>query len=36
MPDIYVCQVYGNTVEWGPPDRCPIYGALNKRFKKIS
>ena len=36
MSDIYVCQVCRNTVEWNPPDRCPICGALSERFKKIS
>lgn len=33
--DYYVCQRCGNTVEGGPPDKCPICGAPKKMFKKI-
>lgn len=33
--DYYVCQVCGNTVEGGAPDKCPICGAPGKMFKKI-
>ena len=31
----YVCQVCGNTVEDGAPEKCPICGAPKKMFKKV-
>ena len=31
----YVCEVCGNTVEGRAPDKCPICGALKKKFQKI-
>jgi len=31
----YVCQVCGNTVEGGAPDRCPVCGAPQKAFKRV-
>ena len=31
----YVCQVCGNTVEGEAPERCPICGAPQSRFKKM-
>ncbi|NWG02109.1 MAG: rubrerythrin family protein [Syntrophaceae bacterium] len=34
--DYYVCPVYGNTVEKGAPERCPICGAPGKSFIKIA
>ena len=33
--DYYVCQVCGNTVEGGAPDKCPICGAAKTSFKKM-
>jgi rubrerythrin len=33
--DYYVCEVCGNTVEGGAPDKCPICGSPKKMFKKI-
>ncbi|MGD0229238.1 MAG: rubrerythrin family protein [Syntrophorhabdales bacterium] len=33
--DYYVCGRCGNTVEGGPPDKCPICGAPRSLFKKI-
>jgi len=33
--DYYVCPVCGNTVEKGPPEKCPICGASGKSFIKI-
>jgi rubrerythrin len=33
--DYYVCQVCGNTVEGGAPDKCPICGAGKASFKKV-
>ena len=32
--DYYVCGVCGNTVEGGPPDRCPICGSPKEKFFK--
>jgi rubrerythrin len=34
--DYYVCPFCGNTVEKAPPDKCPICGALGKKFIKIA
>lgn len=31
----FVCQVCGNTVAGGAPEKCPICGALRKMFKKV-
>ncbi|MFA5309599.1 MAG: rubrerythrin family protein [Dehalococcoidales bacterium] len=31
----YVCQVCGNTVKDGVPDKCPVCGAAAKAFKKM-
>ena len=33
--DYYVCQVCGNTVEGGAPDKCPRCGSPKTAFKKI-
>lgn len=33
--DYYVCQICGNTVEKGAPDRCPICNAPKGMFKKV-
>lgn len=33
--DYYVCPFCGNTVEKAPPEKCPICGALGKKFVKI-
>ena len=33
--DYYVCQICGNTVEKGVPDRCPICNAPKEMFKKV-
>jgi len=33
--DYYVCQVCGNTVEGGAPDKCPICNAPKSSFDKI-
>ena len=33
--DYYVCQICGNTVEKGAPDRCPICNAPKEMFKKV-
>jgi len=33
--DYYVCQICGNTVEKGAPDRCPICNAPKAMFKKM-
>ena len=33
--DYYVCQICGNTVEKGAPDRCPICNATKEMFRKI-
>ncbi|MEW5749023.1 MAG: rubrerythrin family protein [Candidatus Thermoplasmatota archaeon] len=32
---IFVCQICGNTVEGAAPQRCPVCGAPQKRFKQI-
>ncbi len=34
--DYYVCQICGNTVENGAPDRCPICNAPKEMFRKIN
>lgn len=33
--DYYVCQICGNTVEKGAPERCPICNAPKEMFKKV-
>ena len=33
--DYYVCQICGNTVENGVPEKCPICNAPQEMFKKI-
>ncbi|VVB85841.1 Rubrerythrin [uncultured archaeon] len=33
--DYYVCQICGNTVEKGAPERCPICNAPKEMFRKI-
>jgi rubrerythrin len=33
--DYYVCQICGNTLENGAPDRCPICNAPKEMFKKV-
>lgn len=33
--DYYVCQICGNTVERGAPDKCPICNAPKSMFKKV-
>jgi len=33
--DFFVCQICGNTVEKGAPDRCPICNAPKEMFRKI-
>ncbi|VVB86390.1 Rubrerythrin [uncultured archaeon] len=33
--EYYVCQICGNTVEKGAPDKCPICNAPKEMFKKI-
>ena len=32
---IFVCDICGNTVYGDAPDKCPICGALKKRFQEI-
>lgn len=32
---VYVCEVCGNTVYDGAPDKCPICGALREKFTEI-
>lgn len=32
---IFVCAVCGNTVEGAAPDKCPVCGAPQERFKEI-
>jgi rubrerythrin len=32
---MFVCQVCGNTVEDGAPDKCPICGSPKSKFKQI-
>ncbi len=34
--DYYVCQICGNTVENGAPDKCHVCGAPASKFTKIS
>ena len=31
----FVCQFCGNTIEGEAPERCPVCGAPQKRFKKV-
>ena len=31
----FVCQVCGNTVTGGPPEKCPICGAPQRQFKLV-
>jgi rubrerythrin len=33
--DYYVCQVCGNILEDRPPEKCPVCGAIRKKFKRI-
>ena len=33
--DYYICQICGNTLENGAPDRCPICNAPKEMFKKV-
>ncbi len=33
--DYYVCQICGNTVENGAPDKCPICNAPKEMFRQI-
>jgi rubrerythrin len=33
---MFVCQVCGNTVEDGVPDRCPVCGSSGSNFKEIA
>jgi len=33
--DIYVCQICGNTVEGGAPEKCPICGFPKSSFNKV-
>ncbi len=33
--DYYVCQICGNTVEKGAPDKCPICNAPKEMFRRI-
>jgi rubrerythrin len=35
LEDIFVCEVCGFTMEGVAPDRCPVCGAGNNRFKKF-
>ncbi len=35
ISDIYICEKCGYTVEGELPERCPICGAPNERFKKF-
>ena len=32
--DYYVCSVCGNTVEWSPPNKCPICGSPKEKIFK--
>jgi rubrerythrin len=31
----YVCQICGNTVEGKAPEKCPVCGAPEKKFKRV-
>lgn len=33
--EYYVCQICGNTVEKGAPDKCPICNAPKEMFRKV-
>ena len=35
MPNVYVCDTCGYTMEGEAPERCPICGALHTRFHKF-
>ena len=35
MPDVYVCEHCGYTMEGEAPDRCPVCGAPHSRFKQF-
>ncbi len=35
LPEIYVCEACGYTMEGEPPERCPICGAVHTRFRKF-
>ena len=34
--DYYVCSVCGNTVEWSPPNKCPICGSPKEKYFKAT
>lgn len=35
LPEIYVCEACGYTMEGEAPERCPICGAVHTRFRKF-